>query len=79
MDEIEGEGTAVALLIGAEDGTCVGRVYRWPEGQLTVMWGLEGPQAVARTQPALSPAELQKIGFDDLQRIASPDQNQTPS
>lgn len=79
MDDIKGEGVAIALLIGAENGNCVGKVYRWPEGELTVMWDIRGPQAVVRTEPELSPEELQKIGFDDLQRIAVPGENQTPS
>lgn len=78
MDEIEGEGVAIALLIGVEDGNCVGKVYRWTQGELTVMWDIRGPQAVVRTEPRLSPAELQKIGFDDLQRIAMPGENQIP-
>jgi hypothetical protein len=77
VDEIEGEGVAIALLIGAEDGNCVGKVYRWSQGGLTVMWDITGPQAVVRTEPALSPVELQKIGFDDLRRIAGPGQKQT--
>lgn len=72
MTEFEGEGVAIALLIGAEDGNCVGWVHRWPQGQLTVMWDIKGPQAVLRTEPDLSPAELQEIGFDDLQRITGP-------
>lgn len=79
MDEIEGEGVAIALLIGAEDGNCVGKVYRWTQGELTVLWEDEGPQAVVRTEPALSAAELQEIGFDDLQRITVPGQDQTSS
>ena len=79
MDKIEGEGVAIAVLVGAEDGSSVGRVYRWPDGQLTVFWGVKGPQAVARTEPALSPAELEAIGFDQLQSITGPDRKQTPS
>ena len=78
MDEIEGEGVAIALLIGVEDDNCVGKVYRWTQGELSVFWGDEGPQAVLRTEPALSPAELQEIGFDALQRIAGPGKEQTP-
>lgn len=79
MDEIEGEGVAIALLIGAEDGNCVGKVYRWAQGELTVLWEDEGPQAVMRTEPALSPAELQEIGFYDLRRIERPGQSETSS
>ena len=78
MDEIEGEGVAIALLIGVEDGNCVGKVYRWTQGELSVFWGDKGPQAVLRTEPALSPAELRDIGFDDLQGIAERGQDQTP-
>ena len=77
MDEIEGEGVAIALLIGAEDGNCVGKVYRWTQGELTVLWEDKGPQAVLRTEPALSAAELQEICFDDLRRITGPGQDQT--
>jgi hypothetical protein len=75
--EIEGEGVAIALLIGAEDGNCVGKVYRWTQGELTVLWGNKCPQAVVRTEPALSSAELKEIGFDDLRRIAGPGQSET--
>lgn len=74
MNELEGEGVAIALLIGAEDGNCVGWVYRWPQGQLTVMWDVKGPQAVSRTEPELNLAELREIGFDDLQRISGSNQ-----
>ena len=79
MDEIEGEGVAIALLIGAEDGNCVGKVYRWTQGELTVLWEDKGPQAVLRTEPARSEAELQEIGLDDLRRIAERGQARTSS
>ena len=69
MNEFEGEGVAIALLIGADDGNCVGWVYRWPEGPLTVLWDIEGPKAVSRTEPELGVEDLEAIGFDHLQRI----------
>lgn len=74
MNELEGEGVAIALLIGAEDGNCVGWVHRWPQGQLTLMWDIKGPQAVSLTEPELNLAELREIGLDDLQRISGSNQ-----
>lgn len=68
MNEFEGEGVAIALLIGADGSSIVGWVYRWRTGRLTVLWNIKGPQAVSRTEPELSPEELRGIRFDVLRR-----------
>ena len=69
MDEDEGEGTAIANLIGRDRRSIVGWVYRWRTGGLAVMWNISGPQPVSRCQPDLSDAEKREIDFDRLTRI----------
>jgi len=72
VNEFEGEGVAIALLIGADESSIVGWVYRWPRGALAVRWDIKGPQAVSRTEPELSDEELKELRFDLLQRIRGP-------
>lgn len=69
MNDDKGEGVAIANLIGIDESSIVGWVYCWSTGALAVMWGIDGPQPVSRTQPDLSPEQRQEIDFDLLMRI----------
>lgn len=73
MNEDDVEGVAIANLIGADESSVVGRVYRWNTGALAVMWGVNGPQRVARCQPDLSDTEKREIDFDGLAHIVAKD------
>lgn len=64
MNEFEGEGVAIALLIGADESSIVGWVYRWPQSQLTVLWDPKGPQGVSRTEPELQAEDLKALRLD---------------
>ena len=69
MNEDEVEGVAIANLIGTDERSVVGWVYRWNTGTLAVMWDVNGPQRVARCQPALNDAQKREIDFEGLARI----------
>ena len=69
MNEDEVEGVAIANLIGADERSVVGWVYRWNTGALAVRWDVSGPQRVAQCQPDLKDAEKREIDFDGLMRI----------
>ncbi|MEI4197704.1 hypothetical protein [Roseovarius sp. E0-M6] len=69
MNEDKVEGVAIANLIGTDEHSVVGWIYRWNTGALAVMWGVNGPQRVARCQPDLSDVEKSEIDFDSLTRI----------
>lgn len=69
MNEDEVEGVAIANLIGADERSVVGWVYRWNTGALAVMWDVNGPQRVAQCQPDLKDAEKREIDFDGLKRM----------
>lgn len=69
MNDDDGEGVAIASLIGADGFTIVGWVYRWSTGALALMWGIEGPQQVLETKPVLSVNQELEIDFDALTRI----------
>lgn len=69
MNENNAEGVAIANLIGADERSIVGWVYRWSTGPLAVRWDVDGPQRVARCHPDLSDAEKQEIDFEELARI----------
>ncbi len=73
MNEDEVEGVAIANLIGADERSVIGWVYRWNTGALAVMWDVNGPQRVAQCQPELKDAEKREIDFDALTRIRSGD------
>lgn len=69
MNEDEVEGVAIANLIGTDERSVVGWVYRWNTGGLAVMWDARGPQRVARCQPDLNDSQKKEIDFDGLTRI----------
>lgn len=69
MIEDEVEGVAIANLIGADERSVVGWVYRWNTGALAVLWDVSGPERISSTQPDLCDAEKREIDFDGLKRI----------
>jgi len=69
VNEDEVEGVAIANLIGADERSVVGWVYRWNTGALAVRWDVYGPQRVSRCQPDLNDAAKREIDFDKLKRI----------
>lgn len=69
MNEDEVEGVAIANLIGADERSVVGWVYRWNTGALAVRWDVSGPQRVSGIQPELGDAEKREIDFNGLKRI----------
>ncbi|MHA6326503.1 hypothetical protein [Roseivivax sp. CAU 1753] len=69
MNEDEVEGVAIANLIGTDECSVVGWVYRWNTGALAVRWNVSGPQRVSSIQPDLGDAEKGEIDFDGLKRI----------
>lgn len=69
MNDDDGEGVAIANLIGADGFTIVGWVYRWSTGALAVMWDVPGPQPVSESRPVLTAEQKQEIDFDALTRI----------
>ena len=73
MNEDEVEGVAIANLIGTDERSVVGWVYRWNTGALAVMWDVQGPQPVSETRPDISDEQKQEIDFDALTRIARSD------
>ena len=73
MNEDEVEGVAIANLIGTDERSVVGWVYRWNTGALAVMWDVQGPQPVSETRPDISDEQKQEIDFDALTRIGRSD------
>ena len=69
MNEDEVEGVAIANLIGMDERSIVGWVYRWNTGALAVMWNVNGPQRVSKCRPDLSDTEKRDIDLDSLTRI----------
>jgi len=69
VNEDEVEGVAIANLIGTDERSVVGWVYRWNTGALAVRWDVNGPQRVSKCQPDLSDAQKREIDFDGLARI----------
>ena len=69
MNEDEVEGVAIANLIGTDERSVVGWVYRWNTGALAVMWDVNGPQRVSKCRPDLSDTEKRDIDLDSLTRI----------
>jgi len=69
VNEKKDEGTAIARLIGTDQSSVVGWVYRWKTGALAVMWDVNGPQRVTSIQPDLCDEEKREIDFDSLKRI----------
>lgn len=69
MDDDNGEGVAIANLIGTDGCSVVGWVYRWTTGAHAVMWDICGPQPVSEIRPDLSQKQKQEIVFDALTRI----------
>lgn len=69
MNEDEVEGVAIANLIGADECSVVGWVYRWNTGALAVRWDFGGPQLVTECRPELNEAEKSEIFFDDLRKL----------
>ena len=69
MNENEVEGVAIANLIGMDERSIVGWVYRWNTGALAVMWDVNGPQRVSKCRPDLSDTEKRDIDLDSLTRI----------
>tara|TARA_R100001369_G_scaffold33602_1_gene58694 strand:+ start:125 stop:358 length:234 start_codon:yes stop_codon:yes gene_type:complete len=69
VNEDEVEGVAIANLIGTDERSVVGWVYRWNTGALAVMWDVNGPQRVSKCRPDLSDTEKRDIDLDSLTRI----------
>ena len=69
MNDDKGEGVAIANLIGTNECSVVGWVYRWSTGAHAVMWDVEGPQPVSETWPDLTEEQKLEIDFDALMRI----------
>jgi hypothetical protein len=69
VNDDRGEGVAIANLIGKDEHSVVGWVYRWNTGALAVMWDVNGPRRVSSVQPDLGDAEKREIDFDGLKRI----------
>lgn len=62
------EAVAVAKLIGSDERSIVGWVYRWNTGSLCVLWK-NGPRRVANCMPELTDVELSEIDFHGLGQI----------
>ena len=71
MNDDNGEGVAIANLIGTDGYSIVGWVYRWTTGAHAVMWDVHGPQQVSEIRPDISGEQKQEIDFDALTRIGS--------
>ena len=71
MSNFEGEGVAIANLIGTDGYSIVGWVYCWSAGGHAVMWGLNGPQQVSEIWPDISDEQKQEIDFDGLTQVGS--------
>ena len=69
MNDDEGEGVAIANLIGADGCSIVGWVYSWTTGAHAVMWGVHGPKPVSEIRPDLTAEQKQEIDFDGMTRI----------
>lgn len=67
-DEVE--AVAVAKLIGSDERSVVGWVYRWNTGSLGVLWR-NGPKRVVNCCPELTDAEQSEIDFHGLGQIRS--------
>lgn len=79
MNEDEVEGVAIANLIGTDERSVVGWVYRWNTGALAVMWDVNGPQRVSKCRPDLSDAEKREIDFGRLAKVSRRDSWQDQS
>ena len=73
MNEDEVEGVAIANLIGTNERSVVGWVYRWNTGALAVMWDVNGPQRVSKCRPDLRDAEKREVDFGGLTKIPTLD------
>ncbi|QIE47898.1 hypothetical protein G5B38_19980 (plasmid) [Pseudohalocynthiibacter aestuariivivens] len=73
MSEDKIEGVAIANLIGTDERSIVGWVYRWNTGALAVRWDIDGPQRVLECRPDLSDAEKREIDFGGLTQIPTLD------
>ena len=73
MNEDKVEGVAIANLIGADESSIVGWVYRWSTSELAVMWDVCGPKPVSEIRPDLTKKQKQEIDFNGLKRIRSGD------
>ena len=69
MNDDNGEGVAIANLIGTDRHSIVGWVYRWTTGGHAVMWDVHGPQPVSEIRPDLTAEQKLEIDFDGLTRI----------
>jgi len=73
VNDDNGEGVAIANLIGTDGNSIVGWVYRWSTGAHAVMWDVHGPQPVSETRPDISDEQKQEIDFDALTMIGRSD------
>ncbi|GLQ28915.1 hypothetical protein [Sulfitobacter pacificus] len=69
MDDDNGEGVAIANLIGTDGHSIVGWVYCWTTGAHAVMWDVHGPQPVSEAWPDIDEEQKKEIDFDALTRI----------
>ena len=76
VNKDEVEAVAVAKLIGSDERSVVGWVYRWNNGSLGVLWR-NGPKRVVNSSPKLTDAERSEIGFYGLGQSPSSSNGQT--
>lgn len=73
MNDDNGEGVAIANLIGTDGYSTVGWVYRWCTGAHAVMWDVHGPQPESEIRPDLTAEQKREIDFDVLMQIRRSD------
>jgi hypothetical protein len=73
VNDDNGEGVAIANLIGTDGYSIVGWVFRWSTGSHAVMWNVHGPQPVSEIRPDIGDEKKLEIDFDALTRIGRGD------
>ncbi|MBB5723390.1 hypothetical protein ACGYKB_17695 [Sulfitobacter sp. 916] len=73
MNDDNGEGVAIANLIGTDGYSIVGWVFRWTTGAHAVMWDVYGPQPISEIRPDITAEQKQEIDFDALTQIGRGD------
>jgi hypothetical protein len=69
VNEDKVEAVAIANLIGTDERSVIGWVYRWNTGALAVRWDARGPQRVSKLCPDLCDADKAEIDYYGLTRI----------
>tara|TARA_R110002012_G_C11271880_1_gene569529 strand:+ start:209 stop:436 length:228 start_codon:yes stop_codon:yes gene_type:complete len=73
VNDDNGEGVAIANLIGTDGYSIVGWVFRWTTGAHAVMWDVYGPQPISEIRPDITAEQKQEIDFDALTQIGRGD------